>query len=137
MDIALRTQYGLRALICLATKRGEGTISGRRIGDFGGIPGKYLEQVMRDLRQGGFVVSRRGKGGGYALAREPEAISLLEVVETFEGSLAGLGRMRVGDPAGPLLEPVWDEVRASLRDVLGSATIAGAAERVAVDTYCI
>jgi Rrf2 family protein len=137
MDISLRSQYALRALVLLAMKRGEGVISGRQIADFGGIPGKYVEQVMHDLRQAGLVRSRRGKGGGYVLGREPEAITILGVVETIEGSLYGFGRMRSGDPVGPLLEPVWHEVRMSLKDILGSASIAGVAERAAADMYHI
>jgi Rrf2 family protein len=137
MDVSLRSQYALRALVCLAMKRGEGVISGRQIADFGSIPGKYVEQVMHDLRQAGLVRSQRGKGGGYVLGREPEAITVLEVVETVGGSLDGFGRMRSGDPVGPLLQPVWDAARVSLQDALGSASIAGVAERVAVDMYHI
>jgi len=137
MDLALRTQYALRALVCLAIKRGGGAISGRQIADFGGIPGKYVEQVMRELRQAGLVRSQRGKGGGYLLAREPRAINMLEVVEAVEGSLEEFGRMPGGDPVGPALEQTWVDVRASLEAVLATTTIAGLADRVAVDMYHI
>jgi Rrf2 family protein len=137
MDVSLRTQYALRALVCLTMRRGEGVVSGRQIAEFGAIPGKYVEQVMHELRQSGFVRSRRGKGGGYVLSREPQAITVLEVVEAVEGSLEGFGRMRGGDPVAPLLAPVWDDVRTSLVEVLGCATIAGIVERVAVDMYHI
>jgi Rrf2 family protein len=118
-------------------KRGEGVISGRQIADFGGIPGKYVEQVMHDLRQAGFVRSQRGKGGGYVLGRAPESISVVEVLETIEGSLDGFGRMRGGDPIGPLLELVWTDTRVAIKEILGSASIASIAERVAVDMYHI
>jgi Rrf2 family protein len=118
-------------------KRGEGVVSGRQIAAYGGIPGKYVEQVMHDLRQAGLVRSQRGKGGGYVLGRGPESITVLEVIEAIEGPLDEFGRMRGGDPVGPLLEPVWADARASLQEVLGSATIASIAERIAVDTYQI
>lgn len=137
MNISPRSHYALQALICLTVKRSEGVVSAREVASFGGIPGKFVEQVMRDLRQAGLVRSQRGKGGGYLLAREPEAITVLEVVETVEGVLDDSGRMRGGDPVGPLLDPVWDDVRTSVREVLGSATIASIAERIALDTYQI
>jgi Rrf2 family protein len=135
MDLNLRTHYALRALVCLALRRGLGVVTGRQIADFGGIPGKYVEQVMHDLRQAGLVHSQRGKGGGDVLAREPEAITILEVVETLEGPLDQFGRMRSGDPVEPLLEPLWIGVRKSLKEVLGTATIADAAERAATTAY--
>ena len=137
MEIALRTQYALRALICLTVKRREGVVSGGEIAAFGGIPRKYVEQVMRDLRQAGLVRSQRGKLGGYLLARDPDAISVLDVLEAVEGPLADLGRMRGGHPVGRLLDPVWDDVRASLRDCLGATSVAGIADRIAVHMYHI
>jgi len=137
MNISPRSQYALRALICLTVKRSEGVVSGREIATFGDIPSKFVEQVMHDLRQAGLVRSRRGKGGGYMLAREPETITVLEIVETVEGVLDDLGRMRGGDPLGPLLDSVCNDARTALREVLGSATIASIAERIAIDTYQI
>lgn len=137
MEIALRTQYALRALVCLTVKRGDGVVSGGEIADFGGIPRKFVEQVMHDLRQAGLVRSRRGKLGGYVLAHSPDAISVLDVLEAVEGPLAGLGRMRGGDPVGPLLEPVWDDVRVSLRESLGATSVAGVADRIAEPMYHI
>jgi Rrf2 family protein len=137
VEVASRTQYAIRALVCLAVKRGEGVVNGAQIAEFGDIPRKYVEQVMHDLRQGGFVRSQRGKGGGYSLARDPSEISLLEVLETMEGSLDRLGRMPGGDPVAAPLEPVWSEVRTALRDCLGAATIAGVADRIAVQMYHI
>lgn len=137
MEISLRTHYALRALICLTVKRGDGVVTGAQIAAFGDIPRKYVEQVMHDLRQAGLVHSRRGKLGGYVLARDPGGISVLDVLEAVEGPLADLGRMRGGEPAGPLLEPVWDDVRLALRDSLGTTSIAGIADRIAVHMYHI
>ncbi len=137
MEIPLRTQYALRALVCLALKRGEGVLNGQRIAALAGIPKKYVEQVMRDLRQNGFVVSRRGRGGGYALSRQASAVSILEVIETLDGSLDDLGRVRDRDPGAPLLEPMWGVVRGALRDALAGETVASVADRATVTTYQI
>jgi Rrf2 family protein len=137
VDIPLRTQYAIRALVCLALKRGEGVLNGQRIAALGGIPKKYVEQVMRDLRQGGFVHSQRGRGGGYVLSRQASAIAVLEVIEALDGPLDALGRSRSGDPGGLLLEPAWAAVRAALREALAAETIASMADRAAPTTYHI
>jgi Rrf2 family protein len=137
MDIPLRTQYAIRALVCLAMKRGEGVLNGQRIAALGGIPRKYVEQVMHGLRQGGFVVSQRGRGGGYALSRPASAITLLEVIEALDGPLDRLGRSRDHDPGSALLEPAWVVVRGALREALEKESIADMADRAASATYHI
>jgi Rrf2 family protein len=88
---------------------------------------------MHDLRQGGLVTSQRGKGGGYAIARDPATISFADVIDLIDGSHGGTGRMRSGDRAEPLVEPVWREVRECTRAILRSATIADAAARSSKD----
>jgi len=137
VDIPLRTQYAIRALVCLALTRGEGVLSGQRIAALGGIPRKYVEQVMRELRDAGLVRSRRGRGGGYTLSRDASTITVLEVVETLDGPLDDLGRVRGGDSGEALLEPAWAAVRAALRDALAGETIGGMADRAAATTYQI
>jgi Rrf2 family protein len=137
VEISLRTQYALRALVCLALKRGEGVLSGQRIAALAGIPKKYVEQVMHDLRQGGFVQSQRGRGGGYVLSRPASAMAVLEVVEALDGPLDELGRIRERDPGAPLLEPMWVVVRRALRETLAEETIATVADRATVTTYSI
>jgi len=106
-------------------------VQGREISAFTGIPPKFLEQVMHALRQGGFVTSQRGKGGGYILARDPAATSFADVIDYVDGSHGGKGRMRGGDQVDVLVAPVWREVRECTRAILGSATIADAAARAA------
>lgn len=137
MDIPLRTQYAIRALVCLALTQGEGVLNGQRIAALGGIPRKYVEQVMRDLREADLVQSQRGRGGGYTLSRDASTITVLEVIETLDGPLDELGRSRAGDSAGALLEPAWASVRAALREALAGETIGRMADRAALTTYQI
>jgi Rrf2 family protein len=137
MDMSLRTQYAIRALVCLALKRSEGVLNGQRIAMLGGIPKKYVEQVLRDLRQAGFVRSQRGRGGGYTLSRPASGITVLEVIEALEGPIDDLGRTQPGDPGAPLVEPLWAAVRSGLRRSLDDQTIAAIADRAAVTTYHI
>jgi Rrf2 family protein len=138
VHLSTKSDYAIKALVRLALANGDAPVQAREISDFAGIPAKFLERVMHDLRQGGLVTSQRGKGGGYALARDPSAISFADVIDLIDGSHGGKGRMRGGDQAEPLVAPVWDAVRECTRSILGAATIADAAARAgAVPMYYI
>ena len=127
--LSMKSEYAIKALVRLALADGDAPVQGREISVFTGIPPKFLEQVMHDLRQGGFVTSQRGKCGGYALARDPAATSFADVIDVIDGAHGGKGRMRDGDQAEPLVAPVWSAVRDCTRAILTAATIADAAAR--------
>jgi Rrf2 family protein len=129
VHLSTKSDYAIKALVRLALANGDGPVQAREISAYAGIPPKFLEQVMHDLRQGGLVTSQRGKGGGYAISRDPATISFADVIDLIDGSHGGMGRMRNGDRAEPLVEPVWREVRECTRAILRGATIADAAER--------
>lgn len=143
--ISTKSEYAIKALVRLALADGSAPVTARDIVAFTGVPPKFLEQVMHDLRRAGLVESQRGKGGGYVLARDPAAISFADVIDHIDGprpdpavaapgspgSNGGKGRMRGGDQAEALVAPVWREVRECTRAILGSATIAEAASRAA------
>ena len=127
--LSLKSEHAIKALVCLAMAPDEEPVQARAIVAFAGVPPKFLEQVMHDLRGGGLVRSRRGKGGGYALALDPAAITFADVIDLIDGSHGGKGRMRSGDQAEPLVAPVWSAVRDCTRRILSAATIADAAAR--------
>ena len=143
--ISTKSEYAIKALVRLALADGDAPVSARDIVAFTGVPPKFLEQVMADLRQGGLVESQRGKGGGYVIARDPAGVTFADVIDLIDGRRAGraggstgspgsnggTGRMRGGDQAEALVAPVWREVRECTRAILGSATIADAAARAA------
>ena len=133
VHLSTKSDYAIKALVRLALANGNEPVQAREISDYAGIPSKFLEQVMHDLRQGGLVTSQRGKGGGYAIARDPATISFADVIDLIDGSHGGMGRMRNGDRAEPLVEPVWREVRECTRAILRAATIADAAARTNKD----
>ena len=86
MSAPRTTEYAVRALVVLALEGGQGRIrQAASLAKNSGTPAKFMEQVLRMLKKGGFVVSRRGAGGGYDLARSPEKITLGEVVAWMEG----------------------------------------------------
>ena len=137
MHISTRCHYAIKALVRLALSYGGAPVQSRDIAAFGGIPGKYLEQVMHDLRQGGLVTSTRGKNGGYVLARQPHAITFAQVRELVDGPFEAVRMPRAGQ-ADALVEPVWRDVRQAVDEVLAGASIGAAAERArSAQTYAI
>jgi Rrf2 family transcriptional regulator, iron-sulfur cluster assembly transcription factor len=85
--ISTKGRYALRVMADLAIAQGQDAwVSLGDISERQGISRKYLEQVMASLHKAKFVVSQRGKGGGYRLAREPKDYTLGEIIRAAEGS---------------------------------------------------
>lgn len=91
MKIGNRTEYGVRALVLLAERQGEGPLSRTRIAEIDGIPESFLEQILAQLRRAGLIESVRGANGGFRLARPASEIAMDEVIAVLEGSLSPIG----------------------------------------------
>lgn len=134
MQVSAKTDYALRAAAELAQAATEGTgpVKGEWISEAQGIPKKFMENILHDLKRAGIVRTRRGASGGYWLARPAEEIALAEVIRAVEGPLAnvrGEWPEAVEYPgAAEALREVWIAVRANLRAVLESVTLADLAE---------
>jgi Rrf2 family protein len=130
MRVSAKADYAIRAAVELAAADG-GPLKAERIAQAQEIPIKFLENIMADLRQAGLVRSQRGTEGGYWLNRPAEEINLAQIVRAVEGPLANVrGRrseeVEFSGTAAPMRE-VWIAVRASLRSVLESVTLADVA----------
>ena len=90
MQLSMRTDYALRALFTLADHYGGDPVSIPELARRNHVPKRFLEHIMLELKQGGWVSSVVGKYGGYLLARSPERITVGEVVRSFDGYLAPL-----------------------------------------------
>lgn len=119
------TEYALRAATFLASHAGE-SASGERIAAATKVPAGYISKVMRDLVVAGLVGSQRGPNGGFTLARPPELISVLEVVN----AVAPLQRIRscpLGNPAHLALCPMHrrlDDAVAAIEATFGATSLA-------------
>jgi len=93
MKLSKRGEYALRSLINLgiAFKVGRPLVRVTELAKAEDLPIKFLEQVMQQLREAGFVESARGKHGGYRLAKAPSQIHIGEVVRLIDGPLAPIG----------------------------------------------
>ena len=82
MRLSTRGRYATRASLYLAMNYGKGPVSLKTISKDQDISVKYLENIMRLLSARGIVVSSKGKGGGFVLAKKPSEINLVDIVKT-------------------------------------------------------
>jgi Rrf2 family cysteine metabolism transcriptional repressor len=119
--ITAKSAHAVRALAELARRRGSpvpiGEVATRR-----DISPQFLESLFVTLRRGGVLRSQRGVKGGYSLARAPEEVTVLEVVELLEGEV-GAGAAALGPP--------WSDAAEQVRAKLAATTIADIAQREA------
>ena len=92
------------------------------------VSANFLVQILNDLRRGGVVESRRGKAGGYLLARPPEAINLREIVDAVEPSLLNITTHTEGE-SGAAVRQMWQTVSDRTRTQLESIDLKQLTER--------
>lgn len=131
MRVSAKVDYALRAAVELAALEDEWPVKGERLASGQGIPLRFMENILGELRQSGIVASKRGAEGGYMLARPPSEIALADVIRAVDGPLANIGGLRPDQlsyegTAVPMRE-IWVAVRAALRGVLETTTLADVA----------
>ena len=127
MRVSAKADYAARAAAELSTAT-DSPIKADRIAEAQGIPAKFLETILLELKHAGIVRSQRGPDGGYTLARPAEDISVADVIRAVDGPLANVRgdrpeNMEYRGAAEPLTD-VWIAVRAALRDILETTTLA-------------
>ncbi len=85
--VSTRGEYGMRLMVDLARHYGEGAVSLHAVATREQLPEAYLEQLVANLRRAGLVQGKRGAGGGYTLARDPESITAGDIVRALEGPI--------------------------------------------------
>lgn len=127
MQITARADYAIRALAELASRGGE-SATRTDLAEAQAIPAKFLEAILADLKRAGLVVALRGSGGGYLLAQDAAGITVADIVRAVDGPLAAVRGLAPEalqyEGSTAALRDVWVAVRASLRLVLESVTLA-------------
>ncbi len=95
MQISARADYAVRAMVALAAD-GE-TVKAESLADEQGLPRKFLEAILADLRRSGLVASQRGPDGGHRLARAADEISVADIMRAVDGPLAAVRGKRPED----------------------------------------
>tara|TARA_Y100000310_G_scaffold67301_1_gene62624 strand:- start:30 stop:482 length:453 start_codon:yes stop_codon:yes gene_type:complete len=88
MKLSSKTEYAILALLELGQRYDKGLVLSREIASSRDIPESFIERILLTLKNGGVIVSVRGANGGHCLARDPGEVSVREIIELFEGSLA-------------------------------------------------
>lgn len=91
MKLSKKTDYALRALFTLVERYGQRPVSMNELAKINDVPKRFLEHIMLDLKKQGWVESTPGRSGGYVLARDPNSITMGQVVRYFDGILAPIG----------------------------------------------
>jgi Rrf2 family protein len=136
MMFSTKAEYGVRVMVDLARRGSDDPVPLAEIADHEGLPLAYLEHLVARLRRAGLVDSRRGAHGGYLLAREADRITMAEVVEALEGSIApiecisssadGTTRCAREHDAEHVCTTklLWTRVRGSIIETLENTTLA-------------
>ena len=125
--MSAKADYAVRAAAELAAADKGSHRKRDQIADAQGIPSKFLETILLDLKHAGIVKSTRGADGGYALSRPAMDISLADVIRAVDGPMATVRGERVESVeykgSAKALRDVWVAVRASLRRVLETTSL--------------
>lgn len=126
MKLSTRGRYGLRALVDLAANAGEDTASLVQTARRQKLSLNYLEQVFASLRRAGIVTTVKGAGGGYALARDMDEITVKEVIEALEGEISIANEaagVREDEVQSAIRSLLWDEIDRQVEKLLAGRTL--------------
>ncbi|MDR1324294.1 MAG: Rrf2 family transcriptional regulator [Candidatus Margulisbacteria bacterium] len=134
MQVSYKCDYALKVLLELALHRAGGVISSQELSKKLDIPLKFLEQVLADLRKGGFVESRRGNMGGYSLVGQPAKITLGKVLRHIDGPVEPIDCLNSGykncrDLEACAYKPVWARVNKAITDIIDNVSLEDIAQK--------
>jgi len=124
--------YALCAMLELAVREGDGPVPISAIAAAQGIPSRFLEAILRQLKQGGLTASVRGKDGGYYLAKPARTLTLGTIIRLFEGPMIGSGpsdALLQDRAAAHIFSEVWQKAEEALATVYDGTTLGELAER--------
>jgi Rrf2 family cysteine metabolism transcriptional repressor len=130
MKVSLKATYGILAALDLALQNGAAPVQAKAIARRQAIPVRFLEQVLNAMKRAGIVESVRGVYGGYMLTKQPDELSLAEIVEALDGPLTPTRPRRGASSLASarlkmdsVLAPVWQRLREAELAVLNTVTL--------------
>ncbi len=117
MKLSQTAAYAFHAVLRLAGTPEASRIPCSKLAELGKMPERFLLQILRDLGKNGILESTRGSNGGFMLARRPDGISVLEVIEAIEGPIIANLPLKsdLPSPAGERLHDVLRKVAENVR----------------------
>ncbi len=127
MRLSTKTLYGTRLMFELAITNKKGVVRLSEIVRNQGLSEKYSEQIISQLKAAGLVLAQRGAEGGYMLAKPAASITMKDIVETLEGSLALVNNEDEPDENESsifIAQHVWGKISLTIEDALSKITLA-------------
>lgn len=133
--LSQKAKYALRALLMLAEREPGNLVMVSEIAESENVPRKFLELILLDLKKQGILISQRGRGGGFALARSPDQITFGQVIRLMDGPIAPLpcasvtGYRRCNDCRDETtcaIRQVMRRVRDAMAEILDHTSLADA-----------
>jgi Rrf2 family protein len=130
MRLSTKGEYASRAMLELSRRFQDGPIHSRDISKAQVIPQRFLEQILLLLKRAGYLKSRKGRHGGYILAKPPAEINVAEVIRVMDGPLAPIDCVSVmAHETCPMegtcgLRWLWKDVRDAVAEILEKTTFA-------------
>ena len=128
MKISLKTEYAFLALIYLSRHYDQGWVRIEQISQTQDIPHKFLETIMLNLKNAGYLKSKRGAGGGYMLSKHPSEIIVADIIRLLDGPIAStLSVSRYFYESTPIekepkLKNIFKEIRDHINELLTNTT---------------
>jgi Rrf2 family protein len=129
--ISKKTIYGLQAAILLAKSYDSGPVLITDLAREGHIPKKFLEAILLELRKNDILKSKKGKGGGYVLGKNPQNITVGDIIRTLDGSFSEIyfdGETKETNE----IKMIMKEVRDAMSNILNKTSLADVIERASI-----
>ncbi|MDR3228969.1 MAG: Rrf2 family transcriptional regulator [Puniceicoccales bacterium] len=137
MKISSKLEYAFRALARIACSYGTKELAHiEELARAEEIPQNYLIQILNELRVGGLLKSKRGKSGGYQLAKAPSEITLAAIATVIDSEMLN-GKVALRGMSGPRISEVWGEISGKVKNILDKTTLATLANRDDVREWVI
>ncbi len=123
MKVGQKLEYACRVMIQLGRHAQDGQVS--RVEDLANkesVSSNFLVQILNELRRAGLVSSRRGKMGGYALAKAPNEITLADMVKAIEGDVLSIDSDKKGE-SGERVVTIWEQVAKDIEARMAAVTL--------------
>ncbi len=128
MILSQKCQYALRAVFELAKRHGQGPTKITDIAKAQAIPTKFLEAILNQMRQAGYLISRRGKAGGYMLAKNPDKMTVADIINVIEGPIT-IVECAANTPKGIcafdqncVFLPMWENAKKAIDEIYQKTT---------------
>lgn len=133
MRVSAKSDYALRALIEIAANTDAAAMTAEELGRRQDIPRGFLQAILADLRRADIVMSQRGQAGGWRMAKDPDSVTVADVIRAVDGPLVSVYGLRpeavTYNESAQILQHVWIAARSSLREVFERVTIKSLADK--------